>query len=38
MYRLQFKDVRLEPTTEREAMLQQIDAIFLVTGTDTIVS
>lgn len=28
MYRLQFKDVRLEPTTEREAMLQQIDGSF----------
>ena len=28
MYRLQCKDVRLEPTTEREAMLQQIDGIF----------
>ena len=28
MYRLQFEDVRLEPTTEREAMLQQLDAQF----------
>jgi phytoene desaturase len=28
MYRLQFEDVRLEPTTEREAMLQQLDARF----------
>ena len=28
MYRLQFKGTRLEPTTEREAMLQQIDGIF----------
>jgi phytoene desaturase len=28
MYRLQFDDVRLEPTTEREAMLQQLDAHF----------
>ena len=28
MYRLQFNDVRLEPTTQREAMLQQIDQAF----------
>jgi phytoene desaturase len=28
MYRLQFDDVRLEPTTAREAMLQQLDAQF----------
>jgi len=28
MYRLQFEDVRLEPTTVREAMLQQLDAQF----------
>jgi phytoene desaturase len=28
MYRLQFEDVRLEPTTAREAMLQQLDAHF----------
>jgi phytoene desaturase len=28
MYRLQFEDVRLEPTTEREAMLRQLDAHF----------
>lgn len=28
MYRLQFEDVRLEPTTERDAMLQQLDAHF----------
>ena len=28
MYRLQFNDARLEPTTEREAMLQQIDGSF----------
>jgi len=28
MYRLQFDDVRLEPTTVREAMLQQLDAHF----------
>ncbi len=28
MYRLQFDDVRLEPTTEREAMLQQLDTQF----------
>ena len=28
MYRLQFDDVRLEPTTEREAMLRQLDAHF----------
>lgn len=28
MYRLQFKDKRLEPTTNREAMLQQLDAEF----------
>ena len=28
MYRLQFEDVRLEPTTERAAMLQQLDAHF----------
>ena len=28
MYRLQFEDKRLEPTTNREAMLQQLDAVF----------
>lgn len=28
MYRLQFDDVRLEPTTAREAMLQQLDQHF----------
>lgn len=28
MYRLQFDDLRLEPTTDREAMLQQLDACF----------
>ena len=28
MYRLQFEDVRLEPTTAREAMLQQLDQHF----------
>ena len=28
MYRLQFDDVRLEPTTNREAMLRQLDAAF----------
>lgn len=28
MYRLQFQDVRLEPTTNREAMLQQLDTHF----------
>ena len=28
MYRLQFKDKAFEPTTEREAMLQQMDACF----------
>ena len=28
MYRLQFNDVRLEPTNQREAMLQQIDQAF----------
>lgn len=28
MYRLQFEDLRLEPTTVREAMLQQLDAHF----------
>jgi phytoene desaturase len=28
MYRLQFEDIRLEPTTNREAMLQQLDAHF----------
>lgn len=28
MYRLQFTDVRLEPTTAREAMLQQLEANF----------
>jgi phytoene desaturase len=28
MYRLQFQDARLEPTTVREAMLQQLDAQF----------
>jgi len=28
MYRLQFDDVRLEPTTDREAMLRQLDAAF----------
>jgi phytoene desaturase len=28
MYRLQFEDVRLEPTTAREAMLQQLDRHF----------
>jgi len=28
MYRLQFDDVRLEPTTAREAMLQQLDKHF----------
>ena len=28
MYRLQFTDVRLEPTTVREAMLQQLEASF----------
>lgn len=28
MYRLQFEDVRLEPTTERGVMLQQLDAHF----------
>ncbi|HEU6449037.1 MAG TPA: phytoene desaturase family protein [Verrucomicrobiae bacterium] len=28
MYRLQFSDLRLEPTTAREAMLQQLDANF----------
>lgn len=28
MYRLQFEDVRLEPTTAREAMLQQLDEHF----------
>jgi 4,4'-diapophytoene desaturase len=28
MYRLQFDDVRLEPTTAREAMLQQLDEHF----------
>ncbi len=28
MYRLQFADLRLEPTTAREAMLQQLDANF----------
>ena len=28
MYRLQFDDVRLEPTTDREAMLRQLDAVF----------
>ena len=28
MYRLQFEDVRLEPTTDREAMLQQLDEHF----------
>ncbi len=28
MYRLQFEDVRLEPTTDREAMLRQLDAHF----------
>jgi phytoene desaturase len=28
MYRLQFADVRLEPTTDREAMLQELDAQF----------
>jgi phytoene desaturase len=28
MYRLQFDDVRMEPTTVREAMLQQIDTHF----------
>ncbi len=28
MYRLQFADLRLEPTTEREAMLQQLDRYF----------
>lgn len=28
MYRLQFEDARIEPTTAREAMLQQLDAQF----------
>ena len=28
MYRLQFDDVRLEPTTDRERMLRQLDAAF----------
>jgi len=28
MYRLQFKDKTFEPTTDREAMLQQLDACF----------
>lgn len=28
MYRLQFEDMRIEPTTDREAMLQQLDAHF----------
>ena len=28
MYRLQFEDLRLEPTTSREAMLQQLDTHF----------
>jgi phytoene desaturase len=28
MYRLQFEDLRIEPTTGREAMLQQLDAHF----------
>ena len=28
MYRLQFNDIRLEPTTQREAMAQQIDHAF----------
>ncbi len=28
MYRLQFEDARLEPTTRREAMLEQLDAHF----------
>ena len=28
MYRLQFDDVRMEPTTNREAMLQQLEANF----------
>ncbi|MBT5927696.1 MAG: phytoene desaturase [Verrucomicrobia bacterium] len=28
MYRLQFKDKMFEPTTDREAMLQQLDACF----------
>jgi phytoene desaturase len=28
MYRLQFEDVRLEPTTNREAMLRQLDTHF----------
>jgi phytoene desaturase len=28
MYRLQFEDVRLEPTTDREAMLRQLEAHF----------
>ncbi len=28
MYRLQFDDVRLEPTTDREAMLRQLDDVF----------
>lgn len=28
MYRLQFDDIRIEPTTDREAMLQQMDAHF----------
>ncbi len=28
MYRLQFDDITLEPTTDREAMLQQLDAHF----------
>lgn len=28
MYRLQFDDARLEPTTEREAMLRQLDTCF----------
>ena len=28
MYRLQFDDVRIEPTTDREAMLRQLEKVF----------
>ena len=32
MYRLQFDDVRLEPTTDREAMLRQLEQVFPGSG------